>query len=375
MLESTWYNPTRIYFGSGNLALLGSLIEEQAGKDATVFLVTGKTFLRRHGLLEKILQYCSSTTVHLFDKVVPFPSPALVDQAIKECRKSRANVIVAVGGGSALDLAKVVATLVPQEGFTSDYFTGKKTMMPETLPFIAVPTTSGSSSEVTPFAPLWDMEAPQKFAITGSHMFPAIALVDPDLALTMPKELAAATGMDAFTSAFESYWSTDSHPVSVGINLEVIRLFRDNLVKSCSTDEVLARSNCAYAATMSGVAYSNVRPNVCHALGVPLSLLFGMDHGESVGITLPLILKAFEQHMLDKINPLLQAFRVETFNELIETLVVMMRQCGLKTDFNGMGMDERAIDRMLDYIEWERLGRCPLMFDRQGVKDIYLQLL
>ena len=100
-----------------------------------------------------------------------------------------------------------------------------------------------------------------------------------------------------------------------------------------------------------------------------------MDHGESVGITLPLILKAFEQHMLDKINPLLQAFRVETFNELIETLVVMMRQCGLKTDFNGMGMDERAIDRMLDYIEWERLGRCPLMFDRQGVKDIYLQLL
>ena len=179
MLVSTWYNPTKIYFGSGNLALLGSLIEEQAGKGATVFLVTGKTFLRQHGLLEKILQYCSSTTVHLFDKVVPFPSPTLVDQAIKECRKSRADVIVAVGGGSALDLAKVVATLVPQKGFTGDYFTGKKTMLPETLPFIAVPTTSGSSSEVTPFAPLWDMETPQKFAITGPHMFPAIALVDP----------------------------------------------------------------------------------------------------------------------------------------------------------------------------------------------------
>ena len=375
MSEFAWYNPTKIYFGSGNLDLLGSLIEEQVGKDGKVFLVTGKTFLRKHGILEKLLQCCSSAQIHLFDKVVPFPSPRLVDQAIQECREFRANIVVAVGGGSALDLAKVVATLAPQNGFTADYLTEDKVMLPKTLPFVAVPTTSGSSSEVTPFAPLWDMETPQKLAITGQHMFPAVAIVDPDLALTMPKELAAATGMDAFTSAFESYWAIDSHPMSEKINLEVIRLFKSNLVKSYASNDKVARSNCAYAATMSGVAYSNVRPNVCHALGVPLSLLFGMDHGESVGITLPLVLQACEQQISNKLEPLLEAFGVDTFNALLDSLVLIMKQCGLRTSFDGMEMNESLIDRMLNFIEWERLERCPVTFDKQMVKDIYLRLL
>jgi len=375
MSQFSWYNPTRIHFGSGKLATLETLIEEQVGKNSKVFLVTGTTFLKKHGILQRIFQNCSTTKFHLFDKVVPYPSPTLVDRAIIECRESQAQIVVAVGGGSALDLAKVVATVTPQKGLTMDYLSGNRVMSIESLPFIAIPTTSGSSSEVTPFAPLWDMETPQKLAFSGQHMFPTVAIVDPDLALTMPKKLAAATGMDAFTSAFESYWSTDSHSMSEKLNLEVIRLFKDNLVISCTTGDKTARSNCSYAATISGVAYSNVRPNVCHALGVPLSLIYDMDHGESVGITLPLVLKAVAPNMPNKLSALLSAFRVDTLDRLLDSLVLMMQHCGLRTNFKDMGMTETVINRMLDFVEWERLLRSPTVFDQQSVKEIFMQLL
>ena len=375
MSQLSWYNPTQIHFGSGKLAMLGSLIEEQVGKNSKVFLVTGTTFLKRHGILERIFQDCSTTEFHLFDKVLPYPSPELVDQAITDCRYSKADIVVAIGGGSALDLAKVVATLAPQEGLTMDYLNGVRVMSSESLPFIAIPTTSGSSSEVTPFAPLWDMEKPQKLAFSGQHMFPTIALLDPDLALTMPKKLAAATGMDAFTSAFESYWSTDSHPMSEKLNLEVIRLFKNNLVISCTTSDKTARSNCAYAATISGVAYSNVRPNVCHALGVPLSLIYNMDHGESVGITLPLVLRAVAPNMPDKMEPLLAAFNVNSLDGLLNSLVLIMKESGLRTSFEGMNLTEPAINRMLEFVEWERLLKSPTVFNRQSVKEIFMQLL
>ena len=274
-----WFNPTKVRFGVGELANLREEVDAVAGASARVFLVTGRTSLRRRGILQKLLDDLGESRVTLFDEAKPFPPPSLVDEALDRCRVAACDIVVAVGGGSAMDLAKAVAVLSAHEGGCVDYAERRKSIERAGLPFIAVPTTSGSSSEVTSGAALWDMEAKRSMGLSSPFMFPAVAIVDPELSMTMPKTLAAVTGMDAFTSAFESYWSLEAEPIADAIDLDVVRIFAKNLERSSIQGDLESRAACALGATMSGIAYSNSHPNVCHAVGSPLTLFWGTEHG------------------------------------------------------------------------------------------------
>src|SRR5262249_51634833 len=188
--------------------------------------------------------------VRPFADVPPFPSPDVADAALAALGASGARLVVGIGGGSALDVAKAAAILATHEGRASEFATGRGITPPKAferpgLPFIAAPTTSGSSSEVTPFAALWDVANKRSLHLTGPRLFPSVALVDPDLALGMTAELAAVTGVDAFTSAFESYWSKEAGPISDALNLEVIRLYAAHLERSCREADRASRAGCA----------------------------------------------------------------------------------------------------------------------------------
>ncbi len=287
-----WLSPTRVLFGEGRLATLPPVVAELAGRRAGVLLVTGRRSLRAAGVLGLVIEMLGEERVTLFDRVVPFPSPELVDEAVALCREALPDVVVAVGGGSPIDLGKAVAALFTHDGTAREHAQGTKSLQRRGLPFVAVPTTSGSSSEVTSGAALWDMDAREHMGLGSPLMFPDAAIVDPVLAMTMPRDVAAASGMDAFTSAFESYWSTEAQPLSDTLNLEVIRLFSQNLERSCNDGDRASRAACALAATMSGIAYSNSRPNICHAVGSPLTLYWNVDHGQSVGVTLTTFLRS-----------------------------------------------------------------------------------
>ena len=170
-----WFNPTRVIFGVGKLDMLPTLIDEVAGRNSRVFLVTGRSSLRARGILQKVEGAIGEHRITLFDQVTPFPSPALVDEAAQICRQASADVVAAIGGGSVMDLAKAVAALAVNQGKASDFATGKRKLQNKGLPFIAVPTTSGSSSEVTPGAALWDMDAKQQMGLSSPHLLFGIA--------------------------------------------------------------------------------------------------------------------------------------------------------------------------------------------------------
>ena len=287
----TWLNPTRVVFGVGELSKLPAVVDEVAGTGAGVFLVTGRRSLQARGVLQEVVDSLGAGRVTLFDRVAEFPSPGMVVQALATCRRSSADAVVAIGGGSAMDVGKSVAILMTHGGDPEEYGSGQKKFHQRGLPFIAVPTTSGSSSEVTAGVALWDMEAKRPIRLSSPFMFPTVAIVDPRLSMSMPKILAAATGMDAFTSAFESYWSLKAEPMSDAIALEVIRILEANLERSCIQGDLESRSMCALAATMSGIGYSNSPPNVCHAIGSPLTLFWEVAHGQAVSVTLPTFLR------------------------------------------------------------------------------------
>ena len=354
-----WRNPTRIVYGVGKLETLADEVGEIVGEGANVFLVTGRTFLRERGILQSVLDDLADFSVTLHDRANPFPSPDDADAAATHCRESGADVVVAIGGGSALDLAKAAAILATQDGTSRDYASGGATFQNAGLPFIAVPTTSGSSSEVTSGSALWDWDAKNHFGLSSPMMFPDVAIVDPKLAMTMNQNLAANTGMDAFTSAFESYWNVNSEPMSDALALEVIRIYSQNLVRSAIQGDMESRAACALGATMSGVGYSNSPPNACHGIGSPLTLFWNVEHGQAVGITLAPLLRWNARAIAHKMPALLAALGVEDTDAACAKITEIMERCGLHTRLSGLGVGREDIALIVEHSRWERLALMP----------------
>ena len=375
MPSFTWLNPTRVIFGPGQLSRLAETIDEIAGTNSRVFLVTGRQSLRESGVLPRVIESIGEARVTLYDKVTPFPSPDLVDSATDACRAASPDVVVAIGGGSVMDLAKAVAILVTHKGSSREFALGQKALDGRGLPFIAVPTTSGSSSEVTPFAALWDMEAKRNMGLGSRRSFPTVAIVDPELTTSMPKTLAAATGMDAFTSAFESYWSSEAEPISDAIDLEVIRMYAGNLERSCNQGDLESRSVCALAATMSGIAYSNSHPNVCHAVGSPLTIFWGTAHGQAVGITLSSFLRWNAPDIENKLSALWDALGVSDLDAACARITEIISRSGLETRLTGLGIGPNDMDTLVDNIRWDRtqvLARPP---ERDEMIDLLQEIM
>ena len=370
-----WFNPTEVHFGAGGLSKLGSVVDEVAGSSSRVFLVTGRHSLRAQGILQSVLDDLGEARVTLFEEVTPFPSPELVDRALGECRAAAADVVVAIGGGSPLDLGKAVAILMAHEGTSVEYATGEKSLQRPGLPFIAVPTTSGSSSEVTSGSALWDLEGKRSMRL-GSHLtFPKVAIVDPELTLSMPKLLAANSGMDAFTSAFEAYWSLQSEPLADAIELEVIRMYSANLERSCNEGDAESRSLCALAATMSGIAYSNSSPNACHIVGSPLTLFWGTEHGQAVGISLPCLLRWNAPAISHKLPALWDALGVSDLDGATARITQIIEGCGLETRLSALGVGTGDLDTILDNLHWDRLVTLPRKLEREDVRAMLEEMM
>ena len=362
-------------FGPGRLANLPAVLEEVAGAQAKIFLVTGRRNLRESGVLQQVVGSIGSPRVTLFDQVTPFPAPQLVSDALEACRQCSSQVVVAIGGGSVIDVGKIVSILTTHEGACQEYLTGERRISHQGVPFIAVPTTSGSSSEVTPGAAIWDWETSRSINLNHPEMFPNVAIVDPELAMSMPKELAAVTGMDAFTSAFESYWSKEAEPVSDALDLQVIQWFSSHLESSCNNGDLASRSWCSLAATMSGVAYSNSHPNVCHAIGRPLTLFWEVAHGQAVGITLPSMLRWTAPAISHKLPALWDALGVNGLEEATGRIVQIMDNCGLKTSLSSLGINPDGIETLVEHTRWDRVSALPAPLGHDDLRMLLRDLL
>ncbi len=206
------FNPTRVVFGSGSLQLAGA----RTGELGTAALVVcGRRAMRRHGVLDRLLASlrAAGLAVEVFDGVSPDPKVAEVDEAIALARRSRSDVVVGLGGGSALDAAKATGVGAGRESI-ADLVGSTLDALPGSLPVVAVPTTTGSGAEVTKGAILSDPQRGVKAGIRGEAVFPRLALVDPELAATQPSEVFAETGFDALTHALEGYVARRATPVS-----------------------------------------------------------------------------------------------------------------------------------------------------------------
>lgn len=253
-----------------------------------IFLVTGKTSYSRSGAeaaLQSLLEPYRVTQWSNFDEN---PKMKHLELGLARFREARPDLIIAVGGGSAMDMAKLIKIFSGQAKSPSAYVEGDASLQPTTLPLLAIPTTAGSGSQATHFAVLYIGRL--KFSVAHACMLPDVALVDPKLLQSVPPQVAASTGLDALNQGIESYWSIHSTAASKSFAREAIELVCSNL-----RDVVCRPSSCTYlamarAAHRAGEAINITMTTAPHAISYPITSYFGVPHGHAVGLVLARIL-------------------------------------------------------------------------------------
>jgi alcohol dehydrogenase len=285
--------PGQVHFGFGVARRVG---QEALAEGARRVFVIADPGVAAAGLLEPITASLAAAGLahEIYTDVVPNPDTGSVDAAVAAFRASDADLIVGVGGGSGLDTAKAVRLVAggPAQGRVAEYAfrMGEHARPhPRQLPsYIAIPTTAGTGAEVTPWAVITDAEGKFKFGVGGPRSVPTMALIDPELMLTLPPFLTAATGMDALTHCIEAYVSTNDNPALDPMILYGIELAGRSLpVAVAQGSNRAARYDMAQAAYIGGVAISSKWLGACHSLAHQLSGFANVQHGLANAIMLP----------------------------------------------------------------------------------------
>ncbi|MGP8247946.1 MAG: iron-containing alcohol dehydrogenase [Bryobacteraceae bacterium] len=283
--------PTDIHFGCGILRTLPERIKSAGGTNA--FLVTDPG-VRAAGILDRVTATLRDAGVDftVCDRVKPDSGSTLIDETVVELKSNRSDVVVGIGGGSALDTAKAVAALATNPGSALDYV-GLHKIRNRPLPMIAIPTTAGTGSEVTLWSVFTDDTCAVKVAIGSVLIFPSVALCDPELTLELPPPLTAATGMDALAHAVECYTNNACQPISAALALKAIELIGFHLRSAVLNGrDRQSRYGMMLAATMAGIAMNPTRLGLAHALAMPLgSGDLRVPHGVVLAVTLPHVME------------------------------------------------------------------------------------
>jgi alcohol dehydrogenase len=280
--------PTKIIFGSGILSRLKEIIKEEF-KASRVFLVTDKGIMDS-GIGNQVLSQLEGTQV--FDEVEANPKSPTVDKAGELVRKVKPDLVVGLGGGSPMDAAKAIALLATNRGHIEDY-EGKGKYKTPPLPVLAIPTTCGTGSEVTWVSVITHPERRFKMSIKGPEMFPAVALVDPNLLISLPPPLIASTGMDALTHAIEAYTAKGATEFSDNFARQAVELIFGSLPAAFDNvkDNKEARERIMSGSTLAGVAFCNSDVGAVHCLAEACGGLYDLPHGELNSIFLPQVME------------------------------------------------------------------------------------
>lgn len=280
--------PTRIVFGSGVMSHLRDIIKTEIGA-SSFFLVTDEGIVKS-GIAGRVIGQLSNVTV--FDEVEQNPKNGTIDRAGEMVRAAQPDLIIGLGGGSALDAAKSIALLAKNPGKIEDY-EGKARYTHAPLPVLAVPTTCGTGSEVTWVSVITHTTRQFKMSIKGPEMFPAAAVVDPDLLLTLPPGLVASTGLDALTHAVEAFTVKPATFLTDYIALEALRLILNSIegayqdIKGNST----AREEIMKGSLVAGLAFGNSDVGGVHCLSESVGAILDTPHGVANSIFLPFVME------------------------------------------------------------------------------------
>jgi alcohol dehydrogenase class IV len=343
--------PTAIEFGSGSIKTLATHVKQLKG--TKVLLVSDPGVLHA-GIISKVEEplYLDKIPFATFTEVGMEATIESVDLGVKLAKSEGCDIVVGVGGGSALDTAKAIGIMLKHPGEIRDYIGIDKVPGPG-VPVIAVPTTSGTGSELTRFSVLSDKKAKAKLSVGSMFNCPTLALCDPELTVTLPAHITASTGMDALTHALESYVNKATQPISEALSIQSMKLIAKSLRLAVVQGENLeARHDMLLASSIAAMAFNTTRLGLAHALAIPLGAHFKIPHGVVNAILLPEVMKFNLIGNQEKFVEIARIFgeKVDGLStrEAAERAVIAIRQLnkdvGITQTLSDYGLEEEHLE-------------------------------
>jgi alcohol dehydrogenase len=374
-------SPHTIISGVGVMKQVSLEIKKLAGSRVMIFADSGVVQAGIVSKLESILKE-ENIEYEIYTDIIPEPPLDIANQAIHRIRESQIEIIVGIGGGSTLDIAKACAVLSQHEGNVEDYLnlTGTKKLVNKGLPKILIPTTAGTGSEVTDIA-VFSLET-TKDVITHPYLLADTAIVDYELTYTLPPRITASTGVDALTHAIEAYTSIHASPLTDTLALDAInRIGKHIRTAVWNGQNTEARMEMALGSLHAGLSFYNAGVAGVHALAYPLGGLFKIPHGESNAVLLPYVYDFIWSSSLKKMRNIAQALGIHTALlsdreaalKAVEELYNIVQDVGIPVTLQSFGIQEKDINQLTeDAIQQKRLlARSPRPFTKEDIRNIY----
>ena len=366
-----YYNPVRLHWGEQCLSELGNELQSINAKKVLIIKWNDKALDNQAGkLLHEAVASCEVAEL-TFEKSNP-DIHELYDLYTQH-KNERQDVIIAIGGGSVLDMAKSLAAILDNE-YSSveelrEAIKAKNTGKPE-CPWIGIPTTAGTGSEVTCWATVWDSEKGAKLSLENKENYAYSAYVDPEFTISMPMHLVVSSALDAVAHATESYWAKAHNMVSDIYALKAISMIMNNLERLIETKEKKYYLAMAQASMLAGRAFSNTKTTACHSISYPLTLGYGIPHGVAVSLLLPSLLK-INWKKIDETEPLLRAYGVQTAEEAGEKVLHLLDMAGISHRLSDWKVEKEQLGTIAEHCFTKgRMENNPVDLTKEDVVEI-----
>ncbi len=374
----------RIIIGPGSLGRIGEEVKRLGA--SRVMIVTDRGLVET-GIVARVEELISSipASVSRFDAVEADPRYEIAAQAADRAKEAGADLLLGIGGGSSLDIAKVAAILVTNSDPVAAYF-GIDMVPKKGLPTILVPTTAGTGSEVTPIAILSDHAEKLKKGIVSPFLFPDAALLDPELTLGLPPSVTAATGMDALIHAVEAYTSKNASRMTDMFALEAMKLIFENIRTAYANgSDLSARAAMLEGSLLAGMAFANAGVTAVHAFAYPIGAEFHIPHGVANSVMLAPVMEFNMLGNLAKFACMAQVFGEDTrglsqrdaAKAAVKALKTLAEDLRIPSHLSDFGIKKEHIPSLAEGVMkvTRLLANNPRELTLEDAKEIYLRVL
>lgn len=380
-MMSRFYNPVAILFGAESVGELADSAAD-ALRDATrVLLLTRGGAVEKSEELQPLMETLSGKDVRLAELNVSNPDLADIVELKSRTRGFDYELIVAVGGGSVMDVAKTLSALQhldfdavaqARDAITEERYRERRRM----TPWIGIPTTAGTGSEVTCWATIWDAELGRKYSVSDERLYAKAAVIVPELTATMPLRLSATTALDAMCHAAEAYWSVRTNPVTRMYAVQAIERIRLHLPRlAADPGKTETRTQLALASLYAGLAFSNTMTTACHSISYPLTLRHGIEHGVAASFTLGAVLRLNLPAMVEP-DRLLAAFGAREPEEVQRLVFGLFRSFGIPTRLGDYGVQPDDVPGIVSRAYTKgRMDNNPVAIAEQQLQDMLRALI
>jgi alcohol dehydrogenase len=375
-LRGNWNYPTTVRFGAGRVAELADAVKA-AGMKNPLFVTD--PVLGKLPMTNKAMALLPSA--QMFSAIKPNPVEVNVTDGVAAFKRGNHDGVVAFGGGSALDVGKLIAFMAGQTRPVWDFEDvgdwWARADSAAIAPIVALPTTAGTGSEVGRAAVVTDEKTHTKKIIFHPLMMPKITICDPELTVGMPPVITSGTGMDAFAHCLEAYCGPFYHPMADGIAVEGIRLVKENLATAVKNgSNIEARANMMAAAAMGATSFQKALGGI-HALSHPVGSLYDTHHGLTNGVFMPYVLVFNRKAIDDRIKRLAAYIGLRpSFRAFLDFVVALREEIGVPNTLAGLKIDDAKVDAIVAMAPKDpTAGGNPVPLDKRAARTIFMRAL